>query len=235
MAAAAEPAPAPMQAHPEQSAAMADATPASAPAAEPAKPMMPALTETPSDKLGTAPAGLGLSVGTKAPDATLVDLTGKSQKLSALYAKGPTFVVFYRGGWCPFCNLQLHSLTTAKADFDRKGIRLVAISVDQPGEESKTQAKQGVPFPMLSDSTLVAHKAFNVVHVQTEAEAKGMTAYGINLETYSGQTHHSYAVASLFLVDKAGKIRWEHVDDNYTTRPTPAQMLEVADRVLAKK
>ena len=194
----------------------------------------PTLGETPADRLGTAAAGLGLNVGSKAPDATLTDVTGTTVELRSLYEAGPVFVVFYRGGWCPFCNLQLHELTVAKPEFDKRSIRLVAISVDQPDQGAKTQAKNGVPFPMLSDSTLVAHKAFHVVHVPEEKEAKALSGYGINLESYSGQKHHSFAVPAIFLVDKSGVVRWEHVDEEYKTRPSTRQLLEVADHTLTK-
>lgn len=209
----------------------ASATPAAAPATPAAAPEPP-LQETPADRLGSAPSGLGLEVGTTAPDATLTDLTGKPQRLGALYASGPVFVVFYRGGWCPFCNLQLHRLAQATPKFTEKGIKLVAISVDVPGEEAKTQAKQGVPFPMLSDSDLTVHKAFHVVHVSPDAEAKALASYGIELEKYSGQPHHSYAVPAIFLIDRSGKIRWRHIEEDYKVRPTPAQMLEVAEHTL---
>jgi peroxiredoxin len=212
------------------------ATPPVAPVepALPPPPPAPALTDTAADRLGTAPTGLGLKVGAKAPDATLPGIDGKPQKLAALYKQGPTFVVFYRGGWCPFCNLQLHGLTAAKPEFDAKGIKLVAISVDSPGEAAKTQAKQGVAFPMLSDPKLVAHKAFHVVHVPGEAEAKALAGFGVDLEAYSGENHHSFAVPAIFLVDKVGKVRWQHVDEDYKARPSPAQLLEVASRTLAK-
>jgi len=214
----------------------AAAAPAPAGSAETSPPPKPApsLAETPADHLGTVPAGLGLKVGAKAPDATLPDITGKAVRLKALYAEGPTFVVFYRGGWCPFCNLQLHELTTAKPEFDKRGIHLVAISVDKPDEEAKTQAKQGVAFPMLSDSSMTALKAYNVVHRPADAEAKTLAGYGIDLDQYSGQRHHSFAVPALFLVDKSGTIRWEHVDEEFKVRPSARQMLEVADRILAK-
>ena len=207
-----------------------------APAAQPAADAAPRvpLQETPADRLGSVPSGFGLAVGTKAPNGTLPDMTGQPQRLAALYADGPVFVVFYRGGWCPFCNLQLHRLATAMPDFVKKGIRIVAISVDTPGEEAKTQAKQGVPFPMLSDSDLAVHKAFHVVHVPADAEAKALAGHGVDLEKYSGQRHHSFAVPAIFLIDRTGTIRWRHIDEDFKTRPTPAQMLDVADRALPK-
>jgi peroxiredoxin len=194
-------------------------------------PAGPMLGETAEAKLGTAPPGFGLAVGQRAPDATLEDLTGKKQKLSELYKSGPTFVVFYRGGWCPFCNLQLHDLAAAKADFDKRGIRLVAISVDKPSEEAKTQAKDGVPFPMLSDSKLTAHKAFKVVHATSDEEQKKMAGFGVDLGAYSGEAHKSFAIPSVFLVDKTGVIRFAHVDEDYKTRPSAKQLLGVADKL----
>src|SRR3974390_1846509 len=85
-------------------------SPVTAASAPPASPPQPAfvLAETPAEKLGTVPAGYGLKVGDKAPDASLPDLTGKMQSLAEIFSQGPTLVIFYRGGWCPFCNLQLH-------------------------------------------------------------------------------------------------------------------------------
>ncbi|MGH8132950.1 MAG: peroxiredoxin-like family protein [Steroidobacteraceae bacterium] len=190
------------------------------------------LAETPAARLGTAPPGLGIPVGDKAPDATLKDISGTTRKLSDLYARGPVFIVFYRGGWCPFCNLQLHALAEAKLEFDKRGVGLVAISVDQPSQEAKTQAKHRIPFPMLSDSKLLAHKAFNVVHVPGEAEQRALTGYGVDLTAYSGESHKSFAVPSIFLIDRAGIVRFAHIDQDYRTRPSIPQMLAVAGSML---
>lgn len=215
----------------------ATSAPETAPAEE-AKPAPEApkfeVKETAETELGTAPAGMGLKVGSKAPDGALLDITGATVKLSAIFAKGPTFVVFYRGGWCPFCNSQLHNLTEAKGEFDQRGVQLVAISVDQPGEEAKTQAKLGVPFPMLSDSQLKLHNAYKIVHKTSAEEREKLASYGVDLATYSGQPHGNFATAAIFFVDK-GKIRWAHVGEDYQTRPSPKQMLAVADQLAAKK
>lgn len=190
------------------------------------------LKETASDRLGTAPAGFGLPVGTEAPDATLPDVSGRTQRLADVFGKGATLVVFYRGGWCPFCNLQLHQLSEAQAEFTRRGVQLVAISVDQPGEEARTQAKHGVPFPMLSDSKLVAHGAYHVIHVPGDAERTALASFGVDLAAYSGESHGEFAVPALFLVDRQRTIRWVHVDEDYQTRPSVTQLLAIIDRTL---
>jgi peroxiredoxin len=206
--------------------------------AAPASPQGPptfTLADTPDGKLGTVPAGMGLKVGDKAPSLTLDSVTGGQQSLAELYMQGATFIVFYRGGWCPFCNLQIHNLSQAKADFDKIGVRLVAISVDTPTQEAKTQAKHGVPFPMLSDPKLKAHQAFHVVHVAPEAEQKALAGFGIDLSAYSGESHKSFATPSIFLVDKQGVIRFVHVDEDYKTRPSVKQMLAVAEKALKTK
>jgi peroxiredoxin len=218
--------------NPEPGPGTAAVTPAVAEKAPEAPKMV--LLDTPANKLGVVPAGFGLKLGAKAPDATLTDVTGKSEKLSALYKDGPTFVIFYRGGWCPFCNIQMQNLGAAKAAFEGKGYKIVAISVDKPDEEAKTKAKHGTAFPMLSDSDMAAHKAFNVVHAPPEAEQKALAGYGINLEAYSGKSHHSFAVPSIFLIDKAGVVKWVHVDEDYKTRPSAAQMIEAAEQALKK-
>lgn len=192
------------------------------------------LGETPAAKLGTVPAGFGLKVGSKAPDASLTDVSGKAQKLSEVFVQGSTYVVFYRGGWCPFCNVELHALAGAKAEFDKRGIRIVAISVDLPSHQAKTQAKNGAAFPMLSDPKLIAHQAYQVVHAVGEAERKALAGHKVDLTSYSGETHGSFAVPSVFLVDRSGVIRFVHVDQDYQTRPSVKQMLAIADKELRK-
>lgn len=228
------PAAEPAAATPEPAAALESPPQADAPAEAPAQEPRFEVKETAEADLGKAPAGLGLKVGTRAPDGTLPDVGGATVKLSALYKKGPTFLVFYRGGWCPFCNAQLHNLTEAKPEFDKRGVQLVAISVDQPGEEAKTQAKLGVPFPMLSDSKLKVHGAFKIVHKTSAEEREALSGYGIDLQAYSGESHGNFATAAIFYVDKKGVIRFAHVGEDYQTRPSPAQMLAIADQLAAK-
>lgn len=184
---------------------------------------------TPSDRLGTLPPGVGLAIGSVAPDAELEDFHGKAVKLSDFLSQAPVLLAFYRGGWCPYCSFEIHDFVKSFPEYRARGITPVAISVDRPEESSKTQATFEIPFPVLSDPDLHAHEAFRVVHRADAEEAARLKGFGIDLERSSGKTHHSFAVPALFLVDAAGKIRWAHADPDYKVRPRTPQILAALD------
>jgi peroxiredoxin len=206
------------------SAASPSATASSAPS-----PNMKDLATTPSDKLGTLAPNTGIPVGQKVPDAHGRDLDGKDVALSALYAKGPILLVFYRGGWCPYCNSEIHSLTTAFPEYQKRGVTPVAVSVDTPDQEAKLKATYTIPFPVLSDSDATMIEAFHVVNHVDDASLAKMKGFGVDLEKYSGKTHHEIAIPAFFLVDRTGVVRWAHSDPDFKTRPATAQLLGVID------
>jgi peroxiredoxin len=203
------------------------------PAAAAAKPApAPMQTTAPApDKIGTLAPGTGIPVGQKVPDGRVLDLDGKPVKLSSYYAKGPVLLVFYRGGWCPYCNFQIRELSNAFAEYQKRGVALVAVSVEKPDEEARTKALYSVPFPILSDGELALIEPFHVVNKVEGKQLEGLNKYGVDLEAASGKSHHVIAVPSLFLIDRSGIVRWAHSDTTYTVRPTTAQILAAIDAV----
>ncbi len=197
----------------------------------PKAPRAAAFSETPQTKLGTLPEGIGLAVGQKAPDAKVSDAEGRPVQLQELVKRGPVLLVFYRGGWCPYCNFQIRELAQAHGEFQKRGITPVAISVDRIEEAAKTRASWQVPFPVLSDPDLVAHEAFRMVHQTDVVERTKLKAYGIDLEASSGRKHHRFAVPGLFLIDREGTVRWAHADTEYKVRPKIPQLLSALDGV----
>jgi peroxiredoxin len=181
------------------------------------------------DKLGTLAPGTGLAVGEHVPDVQALDLDGTLVRLTDLVAKGPLLLVFYRGGWCPYCNYEIHEMTVAFPQYQKRGVLPVAISVDIPEEGAKTNATYTIPFPVLSDSKLAVIDAFHVANHVDDATLAKMKGFGVDLENYSGQAHHTIAIPALFLVDKQGVIRWAHDDPTFTVRPTTAQILGAID------
>lgn len=191
--------------------------------------MMKQYESPPTDRVGTLPEGVGVPVGSPAPDATVRNAEGREVRLRELTTDGPILLVFYRGGWCPFCNFQIRELTTTYPEYQRRGVRPVAVSVDRIEESAKTRATYTIPFPVLSDPDLVAHRAFHVVHQADDAEVARLKGFGMDIERSSGRTHHVIAIPSLFVIDREGVVRWAHADPDYKVRPKAEQILAAID------
>lgn len=179
--------------------------------------------------LGTLPPDVGVPSGARAPDAELRDASGRAMRLRDLMKGGPVLLVFYRGGWCPYCNFQVRELTAAYPEYRRRGITPVAVSVDRAEESATTVATYAVPFPVLSDPDLAAHRAYRVLHRVARDEQARLASFGIDLEHASGRSHHVIAVPAIFVVDTRGVVRWAHADKDYKVRPSTAQILTVID------
>jgi peroxiredoxin len=182
-----------------------------------------------ADRVGVLAPNTGIPVGQKVPDVHVHDLDGKDVALSSLYARDPILLAFYPGGWCPYCNSEIHALTTAYPDYQKRGVTPVAVSVDKPDAEATMRATYAIPFPVLSDSDAVAIDAFHVVKHVGDDELAKMKSFGVDLESYSGKTHHEIAIPALFLIDRSGVVRWAHSDPEYKVRPSTAQILAAID------
>jgi len=201
-------------------------------ASESSAPIAPRIKETtapPADRVGVLAPGTGIPVGEKVPDVHGRDLDGKDVALSSLYAKGPVLLTFYRGGWCPYCNSEIHALTSAYPDYQKRGVTPVTVSVDTPDAEAKTKATYAIPFPVLSDSDATMLAAFHVVKKVDGDELAKMKSFGVDLEGYSGKSHHEIAIPALFLIDRTGVVRWAHSDPEFKVRPSTAQILAAID------
>jgi len=191
----------------------------------------PDLGVTSSDTLGTNDEDIGLSPGDKVADFSLSSFDGEPVNWNELVKRGPLLVVFYRGGWCPYCNVQIRQLTSAYSKFEERGILPVLISVDKVDASSLVQNTYEIPFPVLSDPDLHAHEAFRVTMEVDEATFNRYKEHGIDLEAWSGREDHKIAVPSAFFVDAKGVILWAHSAMDYRVRPSPQQLLDVADQI----
>ena len=190
---------------------------------------LPELSETASADLGKAE--VGLNAGDRPADFTVLTHKGEDVSLNELTkSSAPLLVVFYRGGWCPYCNVQIRQLSEAWPEFKKRGVTPVLISVDKPDASAMAKATYEIPFPVLSDPELKAHEAFDVVVEIDDATAEKYKTYGIVLEDWSGKDHHKIAAPGIFLLDASGTIKWAHVSMDYKTRPSVTQLLEMLDK-----
>lgn len=191
-----------------------------------------AMMEAATDKLRAS--GIersALQVGDKAPDLTLPDANGKPVRLQNLWSKGPLVVIFYRGAWCPYCNLELrawqHHLTALK----ERGGSLVAISPQTPDNSLSTIEKNELAFPVLSDSSLIVSSAFGVAFELPPELIDLYGKVGNDLPSLNGNGRWVLPVPATYVIDQNGQIAWSHIDSDYRTRAEPIEVLHALDHI----
>jgi peroxiredoxin len=167
-----------------------------------------------------------LQVGAKAPDFTLPDAHGKPVTLSALLAKGPAVVTFYRGGWCPFCDLQLRAYQGVLRTIHDLGAELVAISPQTPDYALSDVEKKHLTFTVLTDRGNRAARDFKLVFTLSDALRKLQTHFGSVLPKFNGDESWELPMPGTFVLDRHGIVRFASVDPNWTVRVEPAVILE---------
>lgn len=170
-------------------------------------------------------------VGTQAPDVQLATQEGKTVSLSAFWAKKPSVLIFYRGGWCPYCNTQLGQLRKAEGELKKLGYQVLAISPDRPQKLSETIEKQKPGYTLLSDSAMKASLAFGIAFKVDDATIDKYKEYHIDLEESSGEKHHLLPVPAVFIIDRKGIVQFQYVNPDYKTRLHP-DLLVAAARIL---
>jgi peroxiredoxin len=174
-------------------------------------------------------------LGTKLPEVALTTLEGRATTLKEQVGGKPTILVFYRGGWCPYCNLQLSELRLIKADAEKMGYQLLAISPDRADELKATMGKQKLDYTLLSDSKADALRAFGIGFQLDDATYKKYQGYGVDLEKASGEKHHALPVPSVFIVDRDGVLQFSYIHPDYAARVPGSVVLEAAKAIAGRK
>jgi peroxiredoxin len=174
-------------------------------------------------------------LGSKLPDVAMMSLDGKATTLKNQVAAKPAILVFYRGGWCPYCNLQLSELRLIKKQAEELGYRMIAISPDRPEELKRTLGKTKLDYALLSDSKADAMRAFGIGFQVDAATIEKYKGYGIDLEKASGQKHNVLPVPSVFIVDAEGKLQFSYVNPDYSARVPGSLILEAAKVIAQRK
>lgn len=152
-----------------------------------------------------------LLVGQSVPDVQLTTVAGETFDLTAALRQHPTLLIFYRGGWCPFCNLHLAELQSIQDDIRDLGYQILAVSMDRPGKLRETLDKHDLAYILLSDSAATATRAFGLAFRATNSNTE-------RLEAASGRTHHILPVPAAFLIGTDGMIKFEYINPNYKVR-----------------
>lgn len=162
------------------------------------------------------------------PNADVFNTEGASIDLKTYIADKPVILVFYRGGWCPYCMRHLSALNEIKDQIDSMGYELIGITPDDFSKLDTSVNRSGAEdFTLFSDKDINAINAFGIGWKVNDAlYAKYKNDYNMDTEWWSGSKHHVLPVPAVFIV-KNGVIQYQHIDPKYAQRLNPGLLLEM--------
>lgn len=168
-----------------------------------------------------------LQAGARMPAGSIVQtVDGQPFDLNAAVAKKPTILIFYRGGWCPYCNVHLHQLQASLETLQGMGYQLLAISSDTPEELRAAAAKEKLNYELLSDSQVEVAGKFGLKYKVTDRFLERLKKdHDTDLNAQNG----GYLLTpGAFILDRAGVIRFAYANNNFTVRVSQEALMKAA-------
>jgi peroxiredoxin len=189
-----------------------------------------------AELIASGAADRALRTGTKAPDFKLLDSRGVEVSSSALLAKGALVVSFYRGVWCPYCNLELQALEATLPEIEKHGATLLAISPQTQVNSRRSVRDNNVTFPILSDPHNDVAAAFGLRFKLPDYLIEiYKTVGGIDLTVINADDSWTLPMPARSVIAPDGTIIYAEVNPDYTKRPDPCELLPVLERLATQQ
>jgi peroxiredoxin len=170
-------------------------------------------------------AGRAITAGQHAPEFTLADADGRIHDSAALLRRGPLVLSFYRGVWCPYCNMELEALQGVLPQIEAAGATLFAISPQTAVNSRKSIAKNGLGFPILVDPGNAVAAAFGLRFALPDYLVELYTSLKNDLPGFNGDASWTLPMPARFVVGQNGVVLYANVEPDYTRRPEPETVL----------
>ena len=193
-------------------------------------PIMERATE---ELVASGQAARALKAGDRAPAFTLRDPGGAPVSSADLLAKGPLVITFYRGVWCPYCNMELQALQETLPQIEALGASLVAISPQNPVSSRKSVRQNELGFPILSDTGNEVAQAFGLRFALPDYLVELYKKLGNDLPTVNGDPSWTLPMPARYVIGRDGVILYSEVNPDYTHRPEPSDLLPVLQHARA--
>jgi len=164
-------------------------------------------------------------VSQKIASFSLPNQNGKTVNLEDLLAKGPVVMTFYRGGWCPYCNLELKAYQDQLTNIKAENATLVAITPELPDVSLSTAEKNALEFEVLSDVNSDYARSLGLVFSLADELRPIYLSFGIEIEKHNGEGQFDLPLAATFVIAQDGTVASAFVDADYTTRQEPAEVV----------
>ncbi len=168
--------------------------------------------------------GKAKQVGEEAPDFVLKNALGNNVALKDYLKKGKVVLTWYRGGWCPYCNMTLRKLQQEVPNFKANGAHLLALTPELPDRSMDTAEKHGLQFEVLSDVGNEVAKLYGIVFKLTD-EVADIYDKSFGMGNYNGDNSQELPLAATYIIDGEGKIQYAFLDADYRNRAEPAELV----------
>ena len=173
-----------------------------------------------------------LEKGQTTPGGKLMALDGKMVDLKSLVSQKPSVLIFYRGGWCPYCNLQMGQLVKIEPDLMKMGYQVLAITPDKPESLRESLEKHGINYTLLSDRDMGLTRRFGLAYRLDPETLEKMKGFGVDFEKSTGNSLHELPVPAAFVVDTRGVIRFVYYNPDIKVRVNPDDLIQAAKEAL---
>lgn len=163
--------------------------------------------------------------GDEAPEFSLPDARGNAVSLSGLLQRGPVIVTFYRGAWCPYCNIQLRAYQAILPQIAALGARLVAISPQLPDGSLTTAETNALTFDVLSDTGNAVARRFGLVYALPEDLREALRSNDKALPAINGDGSWELPVPATYVIGRDGRIALASIEIDYRKRLEPDAIL----------
>ncbi|HEY0912577.1 MAG TPA: peroxiredoxin-like family protein [Bradyrhizobium sp.] len=202
---------------------------------KPSKERLATMQRATDELIDSGQAQRAKKAGDTAPEFTLLDPDGQPVSSRNLLAKGPLVISFYRGVWCPYCNLELQALQETLADITARGASLVAISPQTAPNSRKSQRDNKLGFPILSDVKSQVASAFGIRFALPPDLVEVYAGFGNDLPKINDDPAWVLPMPARYVVGTDGIISYAEVNPDYTHRPDPSELLPVLDHLKTSK
>lgn len=179
------------------------------------------------EELRTSEQAKGLPIGSIAPDFTLNDHTGKTFTLSEEVVKGPVVLTFFRGSWCPYCNLELQAYQKQIDTITSLGAQLLAISPQSPSHSLTMQEKNGLSFPLLCDTNNQVAEKYKLRFRLPDYLQDTYRSLDIDLKHFNSDDSWTLPIPATYILNNQGVIWSACLDPDYKKRMEPTEVFDI--------
>ncbi|MGH1387152.1 peroxiredoxin-like family protein [Kordia sp.] len=160
------------------------------------------------------------------PEISLRNALGNEIRIQDILKEHKVIIAYYRGNWCPYCNIQLRALQQAIPDFEAKGAKLILIGPETPDNSLTTKEKNELTFEVLSDIDMKVARSMNLVYKLPSDLQELYKKFGIDLDTSQGNENQELPIAATYIVEQDGTISYHFLEEDYKLRADPKDILE---------